>query len=417
MNLSRIGFGTYRVQLNSDEHHQALQHALKSGIRLIDTSANYTDGQSERLIGRVLHELKDEIPREAITLVSKGGYIQGENMQRLESGEAVEDLVRYATGCFHSIHPDFLTRQIGYSLERLDQKYLDVYLLHNPEYYLMHEIKSDKSEKEAPRQEMQARIKKAFIRLEEEVKQGRIKGYGISSNSFSKPRSDLHFLEYTHLISHAEEAARAAGFSEHHFSTIQLPFNLLEQEGFPCVKWAYENGLHVLVNRPMNAFGNHTMHRLAEYPENTGYEARYQTLLAQCESLGEMAKPVEQMVHDLHSQIDAFPWAGAIEDVIYGRAIPYINDVLGMIKEQEARHSLALALNAFLPEYIDQAKYFCSKKTKESLKQHGIALKGTLQSDALCFLMQQPELSTILVGMRNEAYVDDVIRIVQQCES
>lgn len=417
MNQDKIGFGCYRVQLNNQEHHKALLHALKSGVRLIDTSANYTDGQSEHLIGTVLKEMENEIPRAEITLVSKGGYIQGENMQRLEAGETIEDLVRYATGCFHSIHPDFLSNQISHSLKRLDQPYIDTYLLHNPEYYLMHEIRSDKSEKESPRAEMQARIQKAFIRLEEEVGKGRIKGYGISSNSFSKTRSDLHFLEYEHLITYAEDAAQKAGHATHHFTTIQLPFNLLEQEGFPCAKWAQAHGLKVLVNRPLNAFGNHAMHRLAEYPENPGYQSAYTNMLAQCESLGKSAAPVVQMLRDLESQITAFPWTGAIDDIIYSRAIPFINDVLSTLPDKELRHSLALALNAFLPEYIKQAKHHCSEKTKETLKQHGITIKGTLQSDALCFLLNQPELNTILVGMRHEAYVDDVMQIVQQCES
>lgn len=41
---------------------------------------------------------------------------------------------------------------------------------------------------------MQERIKKAFVLLEEKVKEGKIKAYGISSNSFAKKANDIHFF-------------------------------------------------------------------------------------------------------------------------------------------------------------------------------------------------------------------------------
>ena len=45
--LSRVGFGAYRISIKSAEHHQALESALQLGENLIDTSANYCDGDSE----------------------------------------------------------------------------------------------------------------------------------------------------------------------------------------------------------------------------------------------------------------------------------------------------------------------------------------------------------------------------------
>ena len=79
--ISEIGFGTYRIDKTQDDHKLSLKHALINGINLIDTSANYTDGSSEELIGEVIHELSDEevLSRENLVIVSKGGYIQGKN--------------------------------------------------------------------------------------------------------------------------------------------------------------------------------------------------------------------------------------------------------------------------------------------------------------------------------------------------
>lgn len=70
--ISRIGFGTYRVG-NSKEQAAAIREALLNGVTLIDTSANYGDGDSEKTIGVVVRALVEEgkLRREDLVLVSK----------------------------------------------------------------------------------------------------------------------------------------------------------------------------------------------------------------------------------------------------------------------------------------------------------------------------------------------------------
>ena len=46
--FSRIGFGTARTLQGSETHEAALAAALRAGVSLIDTSANYGAGGSER---------------------------------------------------------------------------------------------------------------------------------------------------------------------------------------------------------------------------------------------------------------------------------------------------------------------------------------------------------------------------------
>ena len=53
---SRLGFGTYRVDTEAG-HREALTKALLEGCNVIDTSTNYMDGESERLVGSVLQSL------------------------------------------------------------------------------------------------------------------------------------------------------------------------------------------------------------------------------------------------------------------------------------------------------------------------------------------------------------------------
>ena len=56
-NVSICGFGCYRIDDGISQHQKALQKALLSGINIIDTSSNYSDGGSEILVGKVLRKL------------------------------------------------------------------------------------------------------------------------------------------------------------------------------------------------------------------------------------------------------------------------------------------------------------------------------------------------------------------------
>ena len=49
-----------RIDDGIPQHQKALEKALLSGINLIDTSSNYSDGGSEILVGKVLNKLISE---------------------------------------------------------------------------------------------------------------------------------------------------------------------------------------------------------------------------------------------------------------------------------------------------------------------------------------------------------------------
>jgi aryl-alcohol dehydrogenase-like predicted oxidoreductase len=113
LTVSSCGFGSYRIDYRVQEHFTALEYALSKGINLIDTSANYSDGGSEILIGNVLSDLinKGEIKREEIVVVSTGGYIQGKNDEHAkrskDEGKGYKEVTEYADNLWHSINPDF----------------------------------------------------------------------------------------------------------------------------------------------------------------------------------------------------------------------------------------------------------------------------------------------------------------------
>ena len=282
--VSEAGFGGYRVDVSVAEHRQALEFALRNGINLIDTSANYTDGGSERLVGVVLTDLikRGEIDREQVMVVTKAGYLQGENLalsrQRKMNSQAFPDLVEYDEGLEHCIHPVFLEDQLTRSLQRLQLARIDCYLLHNPEYYLRwaaHAL----LDQAAAKAEFLRRIRLAFEYLESEVRAGRIGRYGISSNTFNKEETDY---DCTSLAAIWQIACDIS--SQHHFQVIEMPMNLLEPEALTRINQpeeksvlslAAEKRLGVLINRPLNAIVNDRLVRLAEnvYKKSAAREA------------------------------------------------------------------------------------------------------------------------------------------------
>jgi len=271
--VTDVGFGSYRIDIRSSLNREALNKALLSGINLIDTSSTYTDGNSELLIGSVLKELTDskKLSRESVVLVTKGGYLQGRNFslsqQRKQENKAFRDLVEYQKGLEHCIHPEFLEDQIQRSLERLGVETIDVYLLHNPEYYLKW-AETNNIDLTSARNEYYSRIKKAFEYLEKEVEKGRIKNYGISSNTFPSSPDEFDFTSLEAIIKIAEEVS-----DNNHFSVIEFPMNLAEKnaavgvnqpDNMTLLQLADSKNIGVLINRPLNAICNNQLITLAE---------------------------------------------------------------------------------------------------------------------------------------------------------
>jgi hypothetical protein len=269
---SLLGFGGYRIDDRTPEHTAALEKALLGGVNLIDTPTNYTDGCSESCIGDVLGRHR----REEIIVVSKVGYVQGQALRlaqaREQRGSAFPEVVKYTDGCWHCIHPEFLADQLGRSLGRLRVEKVDVYLLHNPEYFLTDAAKRrTRASLDTLRDEFYDRIRRAFSYLEDEVRRGRIGFYGISSNTFVVQASDPEATALERMWTIAGEVAR-----EHHFAVTQLPANLFESGAMltrnnssgtrTVLEFAREHDLAVLVNRPLNGFHRERLIRLADVP-------------------------------------------------------------------------------------------------------------------------------------------------------
>lgn len=274
LTASSLGFGCYRIDDQAPAHSAALTKALAEGVNLIDTSTNYTDGASERCVGQVMARH----PRDEIVVVSKVGYVQGQALalahSREQAGTPFAEMVKYADHCWHCIHPGFIADQWGRSLQRLALPKIDVYLLHNPEYFFTDAGKrGDARPIDDLREEFDSRIRRAFTHLEREVADGRIAWYGVSSNSFGDPLTDPEATQLGRMWAIAREITPA-----HHFAVVQLPANLFERGPMlernnsgatqTAIEFAHAQGFGVLVNRPLNAHYRDRLVRLADAPRS-----------------------------------------------------------------------------------------------------------------------------------------------------
>ena len=144
-NLSLLGFGTMRLPLTEEGKIDELQveemvkYAIENGVNYFDTAYPYHDGESERVIGRIL----SEYPRDKFFLADK---FPG-----------------------HQIFEDYSPeRFFEEQLERCQVDYFDFYLLHNVYEKSINTYKDSKW--------------KIIDYLLEQKRNGRIKHLGFSSH-------------------------------------------------------------------------------------------------------------------------------------------------------------------------------------------------------------------------------------------
>jgi len=461
--VSACGFGAYRVDYRVKEHFDSLEHAINSGINLVDTSANYSDGGSEILIGNVIGDMikQGKILREEIVIVSKGGYLQGKNLEAAqkmkEDGVGYKEITEYAEKIWHCIHPDFLKDQITLSLERLKLETIDVYLLHNPEYFLDSPLAKD-LELDELRHEYYKRIKRAFAYLEEEVKAGRISYYGISSNSFVKSSDDPVFTSLKSCVDAANEISE-----DNNFYVIELPLNLYEKgallnknqvgDSFNVLDYAYESELGVLVNRPLNALGADGLTRLADFPINEELSQLDENqIIAEINLLDLMEDEflkdyieILNLTEENKKAVNYFLKAGQLlkENWKSFGSIESFNDV----KKQFLipRVNFALTTLVTSPNLTDEMKDKLDKIARQTNKLMSIMdsiyglmaninlkelhvklntavdsteadsfMELSLSQKAVLFINSLKEVSCTLVGMRQNKYVDDVVGALKQ---
>ena len=456
LTVSRIGFGAYRVDDGSPDHRAALEKALSEGCNLIDTSTNYTDGHSERLIGEVLGGLsaRKRLARSEVVVVSKIGYVQGKNLeiaqQREAQGKAFPELVKYADGLWHCVHPEWLEDQLTRSLGRLGLSTLDVCLLHNPEYFFDDAVKRGEGPLTKLRDDFYQRLRRAFEHFEQEVSRGRLRYYGVSSNTAI---SSADARDATHL-GRMLAAAREAGGAGHHFKVLELPMNLLESgalfeknNGEPpdrsVLEAAGEQGILVLVNRPLNAFLDDGLLRLADPPaisEGPPLEMQRQRVADLEAEFRSRFAPMLRTQTGGPSPTTFFNWAEQLAKVparaqnyadwheLEERAIlPRVGQVVSALDSAfggadggpwaqwrdrylEELEKLLLSLRRRAADRSAARARAITQAIDPALPESDRA--RPLSQKALLALLSAPGVTSVLVGMRRREYVDDALSVM-----
>ena len=456
MTFANIGFGCYRIDNTIEEHYDALTKALTEGIDLIDTSSNYADGRSETLVGRVLSDLitADKIKREDITLVTKAGYIQGQNFKLAtklkEEGNPFTEVVELQDGLWHCISPDFIEDQITRQLERLKTDYIDIYLLHNPEYYLDW-AKENNVDIEIARENYYERIRKAFVYLEEKISEGKIKCYGVSSNTFPSYSNEYEFTSLEKVIDTANSVT-----GKNHFKVIQLPFNLFEAGALTAknqinntetvFQLADKTGLKVLVNRPLNAITSKGLVRLSDFSAEPFSEKDFikqmkLVTLMEDDLLTEKLPEENLSEEDLNNLKkhlafgslveENWKFLGSIEhynDVVRQLFAPKINFLLKFFEEKVYDKNV----KDFFERYIKEcykllnfvSNYYKMRAEKRNIFISSLINKNlderfhdlTLSQKAILLINSVEGVSCVLVGMRKKEYVDDILNVLNKSD-
>src|SRR5690242_13542001 len=176
---------------------EAVMTAVRMGLNVIDTSLNYRNQRSERAIGEALRRMfaDGEARRDEVVVSTKAGFLVPDAVPATLKREDVVDNM-------HSMAPEFLADQLERSRGNLGLDRIDVFYLHNPETQL----------NRISRDEFHARIRRAFVFLEEAVAQGKIRFYGTATwDGYRRGPGAPEGLSLAQLNDEAE----AAGGAQH----------------------------------------------------------------------------------------------------------------------------------------------------------------------------------------------------------
>lgn len=408
--ISPVGLGMYRMNCNSEEHYNAILKAIKRGYNLIDTASNYQGGNSEKLIGQVLRNNTDVSSQ--LFIVSKAGYLPSNSISPAFDEFMTRNNIQKAqlNNFEYSIDPAFLDFQLGISLQRVNRNYFDGYLLHNPERYLQSKNLNNKKV-------LYESIEMAFDFMEQKVREGKIRYYGLSSNKIFFP-NDRDSLDLSIIIDIAKSIN-----NEHHFKLLQFPFNFKEKyasertiHSKSLTEIARNNGIVTFGNRPLNMNLDGFELRFMDYgamnydQDEEQFRTKLNEFIGIIDGQLELIDNKKLTSNDfeptlkLKRNYNAFFSLQSVHTFFENELKPFLHLVGSNLKADQLLGDIQIGIEKYAMKNI-------SEKSKDLLskeKKLGVSELSNYPLTACKAYLNNYDLDHVLLGMRREQYVDSL---------
>ena len=208
--ISELGIGLYKGKetIEGDKLlYESLIYGLNNGINVIDTAQRYRNGQSEKLVKKIIKKFKN---REKLIIISKTGLIP--NYVKKKN---ILNNLKIKKSNFHKLNnfcidPNYINWSLENSLKLMGTNYIDFYLLHNPEYALL--LKDGYK-----------KIMNAFKILEKKRDEKKILYYGIATwNGLRRLNNNKYQLNLNKIIYDLEKDLG----KNHGFRCLEAPLSI-----------------------------------------------------------------------------------------------------------------------------------------------------------------------------------------------
>ena len=205
LSLSEVGFGVWTVSTpgwgtaHVEDQHQLLRTAFELGITFFNTADLYGEGYGEAVLSAALGP-----ERHDIIIATKGGYDFYDKLDPLPGPWPRQ-----------KFQPDFIRYACEQSLRRLRTDYIDLYQLHYADMWALDD-------------------EELFGTLEELVKEGKIRYYGVSLGPDTWEFDEAH-----------------TAICERQTGSLEIPYSILEQQpALQILPIAAEREVGILAREP-----------------------------------------------------------------------------------------------------------------------------------------------------------------------
>lgn len=223
--FSRLGIGLYlgddSIEFNT-RLFKVAEHAIENGINFFDCSPSYRNGESEKVIGKIIKRY----PNKDLVFSTKGGFVpfdfsrtekdELDYIQELFDNKLVsKDL--FDSEFFQTFDINYLEFSLKNTLTKISRDSIDIYYIHNPEYLL----------RKRSRNEFLSIMENVFRWLKEKIKGGVIKEFGISSWMGFFERDSRYCLQIEEFLNLSKKVS-----IRKYFKYIQVPYNFHQTDLF-----------------------------------------------------------------------------------------------------------------------------------------------------------------------------------------